>query len=291
MINEISEIGKKTIEELKNIKNLPTIPKVVLEVNEMLRNHNSNIARLTEVIGRDQGLTTKILAVANSPMYGLPRNVASLEFAIMLLGMKEISNIVTALSLAQVIKTVDIEGFNYQEFWLHSMIVGTASKDIAKRLGYPELAGDAFVAGMLHDIGIQLIASFFPNQFQKIIMLTKDKNKRFYDAEIEILGVTHEDIGHFLVSKWNLPSNLAEVLGYHHNPKKLGKKNVTLNIVYLADSMTRIFDIGNFIWDASVEYGENILDCIDLIDQAQLEKFIEEYYEVFKDTAEEMGAL
>jgi len=285
MILQMNDLGIKTIEKFKNIKNLPTIPKVVMEVNQMLRDHNSNISQLTEIIGKDQGLTTKILAVANSPLYGLPRKVSSLEFAIMLLGMREITNIVTALSLAQVVKSVDIEGFNYMDFWMHSMIVGTASKDIAKKLGFPELAGDTFVGGMLHDIGIQLTASYFPNEFKEIITLTKSGNVKYYDAEMEILGVTHEDIGHFMISKWNLPSNLAEMVGYHHNPSLLKTKNVALSVVYLADSMTKIFDIGNFIWDSSVVFGENILDKIDLIDQTQLEKFVEEYFEIFQDTA------
>lgn len=288
MIEHLSDLGKKTIDKFKNFKNLPTIPKVVSEVNQMLRDHNSNIVQLTGIIGKDQGLTTKILAVANSPLYGLPRKVASLEFAIMLLGMREISNIVTALSLAQVAKSVEIDGFDFMDFWLHSMIVGSASKDIAIKLGHPEIAGDAFVGGMLHDIGIQLTASYFPNEFKEVISLTKSGNKKYYDAELDVLGVTHEDIGHFMISKWNLPSNLEEMVGYHHNPSKLKGKNIGLNIVYLADSMTRIFDVGNFIWDSSVEYGENILEKIDLINQAQLEKFVEEYYEVFLDTANSM---
>lgn len=288
MIKDISDLGKRTIEKFKNLKNLPTIPKVVLEVNQMLREHNSNIVQLTEVIGKDQGLTTKILAVANSPLYGLPRKVSSLEFAVMLLGMREISNIVTALSLAQVVKSVEIEEFNFMDFWLHSMIVGTASKDIAQKLGFSELAGDAFVGGMLHDIGIQLTASFFPNEFKEIVLLSKNKNKKYYDAEIDILGVTHEDIGQFMITKWNLPSNLSEMVANHHKPSILKGKNVALDIVYLADCMTRIFDVGNFIWDSSVEYGENILGEINLINQSQLEKFVEEYYEVFIDTANSM---
>jgi HD-like signal output (HDOD) protein len=288
MVTELDSLGKKTIEEFQNIKNLPTIPKIVLEVNEMLRTHSGDIVRLTEIIGKDQGLTTKILAVANSPLYGLPRNVSSLEFGIMLLGIGEISNIVTALSLANVVKGDKIEDFDFMEFWNHSMVVGTASKDIAKRLGFPELAGDAFVAGMLHDVGIQLTARYFPEQFKNIVALTKSGERKYYEAEMEILGVTHEDIGHFMISKWNLPSNLAEVLGYHHSPSKLKKENLTLNIVHLADSMTRIFDIGNFVWDAEVEFDESIISSLGFENYVELEVFIDEYREVFEDTSNTM---
>jgi len=288
MIQELSELGKKTLDEFKNIKNLPTIPKVVLEVNEMLRTHSGDIARLTSIIGKDQGLTTKILSVANSPLYGLPRNVSSLEFGIMLLGMGEISNIVTALSLASVVRGGEMKNFNYMNFWTHSMLVATASKDIAKRLGFPEIAGDAFVAGMLHDIGIQLTARFFPDHYETITFMVEEKNISYYKAEMAILGLTHEDIGQFLITKWNLPGNLAEVLKYHHTPLSLGKENVTLNIVHLADMMTKLFDIGSFGWDKSSELDESIMSVLNFSDKDELNEFIEEYFEIFQDTADGM---
>jgi HD-like signal output (HDOD) protein len=286
MNSNMSDLGKQTIAKLQNLKNLPTIPKVVLEVNEMLRTHSGDITALTEIIGKDQGLTTKILAVANSPLYGLPKNVSSLEFGVMLLGMGEIANIVTALSLANAVKGDDIEGFNYLEFWTHSMLVGTASKDIAKRLGFHDIAGDAFVAGMLHDVGIQLSARYFPEQFKKIIYLVNNNNYTYYKAEMEVLGLTHEDIGHFMITKWNLPGNLAEVLGYHHNPSSLDKENITLNIIHLADSMTKLFDIGNFDWDLGIGLDESIMESLNFSDKEELDEFIEEYFEVFQDTAD-----
>jgi HD-like signal output (HDOD) protein len=269
MNTETSELGKTTLEAFRNIKNLPTIPKVVLEVIEMLRNHTGDMARLTEIVGKDQGLTTKVLAVANSPLYGLP----------------EITNIVTALTLAQIVRGNDSEDFDYLKFWTHSMLVGTASKDIAKRLGFGEIAGDAFVAGMLHDIGIQLTSRYFPTEFKKIISIVNDSDMDYYQAEQEVLGVTHEDIGHFMITKWNLPSNLSEVIGYHHRPSKLGKENIVLNIIHLADTMTKMFDIGNFAWDSGVEFDESIITTLGFANRSEIEEFIEEYFLVFQDTA------
>jgi len=286
MFTELNDLGRKTLEEFKNIKNLPTIPKVVIEVNEMIRTHTGHVGRLAEVVGKDQGLTTKILAVANSPLYGLPKKVSSIEFAIMLLGMGEISNIVTAISLAQVVKGEEVENFDYMEFWKHSMLVGIASKDIAKRLGFAEYAGDAFVAGMLHDIGIQLTARYFPQQFQKIVNMTKENGISYFDAEKIVLGVTHEDIGHFMVTKWNLPKNLSEVLGYHHSPSQLEEENVTLNIIHLADSMTKMFDIGNYVWDLGVEFDESTIASLNFSDKTELEEFVEEYFLIFQDAAD-----
>lgn len=286
MDSNIDELGIITFNKLRKIKTLPTIPKVMLEVSKILKKQNSNISELTEVIGKDQGLTTKVLAIANSPLYGLPKNVSSLEFGIMILGMNEVSNIVTALSLAQATRGDEVEGFDYMEFWTHSMLVGTASKDIAHRLGFAEIAGDAFVAGMLHDIGIQLTARYFPEEFKTIAKFVDESTINFYEAELKVLGATHENIGHFIITKWNLPENLAEVINYHHHPRNLDKQNMALNIVHLADTMTKLFEIGNFSWDMGIEFDETIIEPLGFDNKQDLDKFIEEYYEVFQDTAD-----
>ncbi len=282
----LSNLGKKTLEEFNNIKNLPTIPKVVMEVNDMVRNHTGNVGLLAEAVGKDQGLTTKILTVANSPLYGLPKKVSSIEFAIMLLGMAEIANIVTALSLASVVQGRDVEGFDYMKFWKHSMIVGTAAKDIARRLSFSEFAGDAFVAGMLHDIGIQLMAKFSPDRFKDIVNMVQENKISYLEAERTVLGVSHAEIGGFMATKWNLPSNLTQTIEYHHLPSNIGDENITLNIVHLADSMTQMFDIGTHDCDSNVELDESIIKTLNFSDKSELEEFVEEYFLIFQDTAD-----
>lgn len=283
----VNSLGQKTLAELNSLRNLPAIPKIMFEVSELLRKKSQDTVALAEVIGKDQGLTTKVLKIANSPLYGLPRKVSSLEFAIMLLGMEEISNIVTALSLAEAMRADGIEHFDYLEFWAHSMLVGTASKDIAKRLGFFEIAGDAFVAGMLHDIGIQLTARYFSKQFQEIIDLSASEDVNYFDAEKTVLGVTHQEIGRFIMQRWNLPSTLSDALAFHHNPSE-GKETLILTyIIHLADSMTQEFEVGNTFWDKGIDFdAENIGKILNFENTEQLSEFISDYKEMFIDTAE-----
>lgn len=278
--------GEETFNILLSINNLPSIPKVMLEVQALLRSESHNTVKLAGIVGKDQGLTTKILMVANSPLYGLQRKVSSLEFAIMLLGVNEVSNIVTALSLAEAIKVDNVKGLNFMEFWKHSMLVGTAAKDIAKRLGFFDLSGDAFVGGMLHDLGIQLTARYFPNQFAKIYEMVTTEGSNFKDAEVKYLGLSHQEIGGFIARKWNLPPHLINSLMFHHNPYGAMDSPVVPYIVHIADCMTQKFQIANVLWDNGLEFDKSVVNVLKFDDEEKFDEFVADYETMFRETAD-----
>lgn len=277
--------GEETFNTLLEIKNLPSIPKVMLEVQALLRNESHNTVKLAGIVGKDQGLTTKILMIANSPLYGLQRKVSSLEFAIMLLGVNEVANIVTALSLAETIKVDNVKGLNFMEFWKHSMLVGTAAKDIAKRLGFFDLSGDAFVGGMLHDLGIQLTARYFPKQFEKVIETVATGEITFKDAEERYLGLTHQEIGGFISRRWNLPPHLINSLMFHHNPYGAMDSPIVPYIVHIADCMTQEFEVANVLWDKGLEFDKTIGSVLKFESDDKFKEFVAEYETMFKETA------
>lgn len=281
--------GKETFNILSEIKNLPSIPKVMMEVQSLLRNESHNTVKLAHIVGKDQGLTTKILMIANSPLYGLQRKVASLEFAIMLLGVNEVANIVTALSLTETIKVDNVKGLNFMEFWTHSMIVGTAAKDIAKRLGYFDVSGDAFVGGMLHDLGILLTARFFPKQFEKILESVETEGVLFKDAEEKYLGLTHQEIGGFISRRWNLPPHLINSLLFHHNPYGAMDSPVVPYIVHIADCMTQEFKVANVFWDDGLEFDKTINNVLNIENEDKFKEFIAEYEDIIKETADSIS--
>ncbi len=280
--------GEETFNILLDIKNLPSIPKVMLEVQALLRNESHNTVKLAGIVGKDQGLTTKILMIANSPLYGLQRKVSSLEFAIMLLGVNEVANIVTALSLAETIKVDNIKGLNFMEFWKHSMLVGTAAKDIAKRLGFFDLSGDAFVGGMLHDLGIQLTARYFPKQFEKIIETVNNGEVSFKDAEEKYLGLSHQEIGGFISRRWNLPPHLINSLMFHHNPYGAMDSPIVPYIVHIADCMTQEFQVTDVLWDKGLEFDKTIGNVLKFESEDKFKEFVAEYETMFKETADSL---
>jgi putative nucleotidyltransferase with HDIG domain len=289
MENELDNLiltGEETFNILLGIKNLPSIPKVMLEVQALLRSESHNTVKLSGIVGKDQGLTTKILMIANSPLYGLQRKVSSLEFAIMLLGVNEVSNIVTALSLAEAIKVDNVKGLNFMEFWTHSMMVGTAAKDIAKRLGFFDLSGDAFVGGMLHDLGIQLTARYFPEQFAKIVETVSNEGMNFQEAEVKYLGLSHQEIGGFISRKWNLPPHLINSLMFHHNPYGAMDSPIVPYIVHIADCMTQKFEVANVLWDTGLEFDKSVINVLKFDGEEKFNEFVADYEVMFRETAD-----
>lgn len=277
----------KTEAILAGIKNLPSIPKVVFEVTKLLNDSKTATNQLAGIISKDQGLTSKILAVANSPLYGIKRKVSSIEFAILVLGFEDIRNIVTALSLAESIKTTPSKYFDPYEFWIHTMVVGTAAKGIALNFGF-EFGSEAFVAGILHDMGILVIYKFFNKEFNQIIELSQKEKISMLEAEESILGITHQEMGRFLAEKWDLPAVLCDALNYHHRPMESPENKYFISVIHLVDYMTHKLGIADFYWDKDIELDHGILDNLNFPSEEALDNFIVDYEDMFKVTVESL---
>ncbi|MFH1194303.1 MAG: HDOD domain-containing protein [bacterium] len=276
----LQERRKKSEMVLANIYNLPAMAGVMMEVSRLLDDPSTNTGSLSKMIGRDQGLATKILAIANSPLYGLPRKVSTIDFAILIIGFQDIKNIVIALSMIESFKNKTDKNLDQKEFWQHSVMTGNASKRVAQDLGY-RFGSEAFVAGLLHDLGIPVIHKYFHTSFGSIVNSVKTNGLTFNDAELEHLGLTHMDIGRFLAEKWNLPDNLCEAIQLHHVPSRTQLDEVLAAVVHLVDYMTVKFQLGNFYWDDNYILDESIFKTLKFSGQGEMEKFIEPYKNLF----------
>ena len=237
---------------LINIRNLPSIPVVIFEVSRLLDDPLTSASELAELINKDQGMVAKILTVANSPLYGLPRKVSTIEFAIVILGFENIKNIITALSMIETLKSKTDKYWNRKKYWLHSLATASISKKIADDVGYAK-SGEAFTAGLLHDLGISIIQRFFNKEFVEISKKVIEQGFNYLETEQEVLGATHQEVGYFLAEKWNLPQPLANTILYHHNPLKCEEHKALTSIVHLGDYMTQKLQRGCFNWDDSIE--------------------------------------
>lgn len=288
-IAENPEDLKDTREHYKDlllgIRNLPSMPVVMLELTKLLENPKTSASDLGKLISKDQGLVTKILAVANSPLYGLPRRVATVEFAIVILGFDHIKNIVIALSMLEAFKGTDEKGWNRKSYWEHSFLTAAASKRIADDLNYRK-SGEAFTAGLLHDLGISVLQRFLNKEFKKIYHIVETQQMRFINAEKAVMGLTHQEIGQFLIEKWNLPPVLGDVLLHHHNPSLAENNQVLCAIVHLADFLTQRFMIGDVDWDLNVELDQGVIQILNLNDELYLENMIQSYEPLYKNQFE-----
>ncbi len=284
-MESLSDKALLTLKKIEGLKNLISIPKIIFEVSQAIKAEPGNVKKLARMIEKDQGLTTKVLAVANSPLYGLQKKVSSLEFALMLMGTEETLRIVTAISLSESLKIKSTKDFEYMEYWKHSMLVGMAARDMSIRLGFSDLFGEAFLAGMLHDVSIQVFAQHLPKEFEEIIAASKN-NKKFFECEKEILGISHDHIGKILVQKWKLPEVISEAIEFHHMPSQAPSSKQLSALVHLSDSMTQEFKIGNTFWDKTLSFDGNVVEILNFKSAEEMAIFVSEYQEIFLDTAE-----
>ncbi len=276
---------EKTKNILSKIYNLPALPFIIDEVNTIIENPKSSAAQLSQVISKDPALSIKLLSVANSPLYGFPRRVSTIDFAIIILGFNHIRNITVAFSIMESFNNFKNLNFDHKKFWIHSLITATAAKRLSSDLGY-RYGGEAFTAGLLHDLGIPVICKYFPREFKQINDLVESLSISHDEAEEKILGITHKEIGHYLIEKWNLPQFLADVILNHHLPSDSEESTILTSLVHLADYMTHTLLVGEFEWDNNFRLDNSILGILNLGDEKYLGNFVLSYKELFQNQLE-----
>ena len=281
----IDDKAKKTLSELQKIYSLPAMSGIMLEVSKLLDDPTTTTSDLSHMIGKDQGMSSKVLTIANSPLYGLPRKVSTIDFAIMIIGFQDVKNIVVALSMIEAFKGEDNPYMDQKEFWMHSLLTGNAAKRISEDLGY-KFGAEAFVAGLLHDLGIPILNKYFTKSFDKIAKVIQSEEKSVEEAQIEELGLNHQKIGFILAENWNLPVQLCEVIKNHHKPEDAVDNEIITSIVHLVDYMTQRFELGSFYWDRDLELDENVIDLPNFSNKDEFYAFIDGYQELFRQETE-----
>lgn len=274
------EQRQKSEQALANVYNLPAMSATMLEVSKLLDDPSTNTAALSKIIGRDQGLSTKILSIANSPLYGLTRKVSTIDFAILIIGYQDIKNIVVALTMVDSFRNKSDKYLDQNSFWMHSMLAGTASKRVAEDLGF-RIGSEAFVAGLLHDLGIPVMHKFFKTEFENIVNDFNENESSIIEVERKYLGLDHQEIGNYLSTKWSLPEHLSNSILYHHKPSSAPETDVLTSIVHLVDYMTQKLEIGGYYLDRGMELDPAVLELLGIGTLEELDAFVESYRELF----------
>lgn len=289
VITELNQRRERTELILKKVNTLAPLPKILQEVLQLLNDLNTSPHSLAKAISKDQSVVLKILTIANSPFYGLSKRVSSIEFAIMILGYDEIRNIVSALSLMESMKNKSDQYLDQKAFWMHSYLTATIAKKLAMDLGL-EKHGEAFIAGLLHDLGVSVIHRFMHSDFVAVSDLVSSGTP-YIDAELQILGITHGEVGESLLKYWNIPETITEIVRYHHQPH-LAKIAPTLtSIVHLADYMTQMLKMGELKLDDKTELDSSLFAILHVKDLTELAHFIENYREPLQSQMESLKYL
>jgi putative nucleotidyltransferase with HDIG domain len=228
----------------ESIINLPTLPMIISRMIELVDNPKTSAGSLARLISTDQALTARILKLANSAYYGFPREISTVNMAIVVLGFNTVKDMGLSLSVFDMFKDAETAGaFDTTQFWEHSVGCGIAARAVARSCGH-RLAGEAFVAGLLHDIGKVILKQYFPKEFKEIMALSSAEGASLEAIELQVIGTQHGQVGGWLAEKWNLPKIIADSITFHHAPWESKQDNVFVAAISLADYLCHLAGIG-----------------------------------------------
>lgn len=237
---------KDKLENLPNIvPDIPSLPVVASRILHIIADENSSLEELKKVISMDQSFSSRLLKVANSPYYRASNTISDITDAITRIGFTTVQALVFAISLKDLRRPqnkIDVQ------LWEHSLAVSVASGLVARDLGVIP-SGEAFVYGLLHDIGKVVINLSMKKEFAEVIRTVQEMRIPFVEAENKVLGFDHGDMGKYVAKQWRLPQNLALAIANHHETDILESDETAdlkkkILIVKAADALCSSLDIG-----------------------------------------------
>lgn len=219
------------------LKSLPSLPSLYLKMMEMMDSPNSSLVDIGKVIEQDMSMTAKILHLVNSPFFGQPKRISSPSHAVSFLGLDMIRALVLSVHIFGQISENKMRRLKLSWLWDHSMLVGAVARDIARAEGRDrQLVDDAFMAGILHDVGIIILADNMTEQYEDSLSLARKTRIPIEKAEKSVFGATHAEVGGYLLGLWGLPDSIIEAVSYHLDPENGGSKAFSpLTAVHVAD--------------------------------------------------------
>ena len=274
MATETADNTKAIVEKgLASVGDIATLPEVTVKIIEIVEDPKSTARDLHNAIKNDPALSVKVLKVVNSAFYGLPGQVASVDRAIILLGLSAVKNIAIAASIARLFKGRRIsEHFSAADLWRHSAAVAVAARSIARCSPHPVMADEIFVAGLIHDIGTLIERQTAPDQFAEVINRCSRDDLDFLACEREVIGADHQAFGVGLTTKWKFPRHLRAAVGFHQNPEALSVELQNLaTLIRLADVLCCQEKIGFYLTARHDVITDEMLDALS-ITQEQIEE-------------------
>lgn len=241
-MNELNiERLRKTVE---NIHSLPTIPETVKRISGIIENPNMSLNDIGKFIANDPALTTKILKMVNSAVYGFPGRISLVSHATVLLGLNVIKGLLIGVSVAEYMETA------MTGLWSHSLACAFMARILAqkKKIEEPE---EVYAAGLLHDIGKVILIQSYRSEYEAVMSRAKEKGGTVHEEEKHCFPVHHGAVGGWLAEQWHFPMKLVEIIRNHHEPLRSRIAPTETALVHLSDILVRARGIG-FPGDDSV---------------------------------------
>ena len=263
-------------QRIERITKLPAMPSMAQKIIQLNANPYAHAEDLAKLIEKDPSLTAQIVRYAQSPLYGYKGNVASVRQAISrVLGYDMVMNIALGIAAARPFKIPTDGPLGLMAFWRHAIYSAALTQALCKMVPRERMPspGTAYLAGLLHNFGFLLLGHLFPTEFEALNKaIEQEPDTPVVDLEQRLLGITHMEIGAWLMESWQMPQEIVVVQQAHHNPEYDGPFANYVRLVALADSLLKGQDMGDA---ASPEPPANILEVLGIGDN-DLAKAVEQ---------------
>ncbi|MCE9595810.1 MAG: HDOD domain-containing protein, partial [Planctomycetes bacterium] len=190
---------------IAKVATIATLPETTSRIVTIVEDPRSSAAQLHKIVAHDPALVSRILKVVNSAFYGLPGQIGTVDRAIVLLGLNAVKNIAVAASMGQLFRAAPLcDGYSARDLWTHCVSVAVTAREFAKQLKLP-IVEEAFLAGMIHDLGILVELQVWPDKLREICQAASSTGQPFCQIEEEMTGVDHQKLGAALVDRWKFP--------------------------------------------------------------------------------------
>ena len=256
---------------------LPSFPQAAAKLLEASKDEKTCLADLSKIVETDPGISVRVLEIVNSAMYGLKRRITALSEAVVFLGLDEIKKLAIGMTVFEkLFKSGRAEKFDRLLFWRHCISTAVLSMEIARQTRYPD-PEEAYIAGLLHDIGKVLLDVRGRVNYGDFIAELETCSDLIIEKERRVMGLGHDEVGAFFCSLWKLPEKLTLAVRYHHQPfDHLGltrDEKLLISIVSAADFLCWTQGIGSFDLirppilapevEKTIDLGHiNLIDCI-----------------------------
>jgi putative nucleotidyltransferase with HDIG domain len=229
---------EKAKEIVNNVGELPPIPAVLLKTMELLNDPSASVRKIQDQVLLDPALTSFILKVSNSALYSLRQEVTTISYAVNLIGYNTTRSILTAFLSKNVHAAAGnkmIQGI----LWKHSISTAVFARQIAQVIKKISLE-EAFIAGLLHDIGKAVLLRNKPDEYEKVVELIYNENKFSLEAEEAVFGFSHVEVGYLIMKKWGFSDLIVETCIFHNNYLEYSGENLMIPVVSLANKLSHI---------------------------------------------------
>jgi len=231
---------------IQNVEQLPSLPDVVSKIINMVNDPDVSFKHVADEIAKDQAITANILKLCNSAYFSKGKEISSIDRAIVILGLKEVKDIVVIATTKSVLNKV-IVGYDLArgELWKHGVAVAMLAKKIATECNQKAIADIAFTGGIIHDVGKTVLALFVQSTLKEILNTVTEKSITFQEAEKVVMGFDHQQIGEQVAIKWKFPKVLQSIVRYHHEPMNAPDDHkMIVSIVHIANTLCLMAGIG-----------------------------------------------